>query len=67
MQTVVDRDMGFYICDIVPFAGEGTSANTWVGHPYGNMLWRRNMSTGRRTAMELRRAVETDRLDEIVT
>jgi len=38
-----------------------------VGHAYGNSLWRTNMSTGRRLAMEIRRAVEEDRLAEIVT
>jgi 5-formaminoimidazole-4-carboxamide-1-(beta)-D-ribofuranosyl 5'-monophosphate synthetase len=38
-----------------------------VGHPYGNALWRRNMSTGRRLAMEVRRAVDAGRVAEIVT
>jgi 5-formaminoimidazole-4-carboxamide-1-(beta)-D-ribofuranosyl 5'-monophosphate synthetase len=37
------------------------------GHPYGNSLWRRPMSTGRRIAMEIRRGVDTGRLGEIVT
>jgi 5-formaminoimidazole-4-carboxamide-1-(beta)-D-ribofuranosyl 5'-monophosphate synthetase len=39
----------------------------WVGHPYGNSLWRMNMSTGRRIAMEIRRAIETNEVDKIVT
>jgi 5-formaminoimidazole-4-carboxamide-1-(beta)-D-ribofuranosyl 5'-monophosphate synthetase len=38
-----------------------------VGHPYGNTLWRTNMSTGRRLAMEVRRAIEMDKVIEIVT
>jgi 5-formaminoimidazole-4-carboxamide-1-(beta)-D-ribofuranosyl 5'-monophosphate synthetase len=38
-----------------------------VGHPYGNALWRKPMSSGRRIAMELRRAAEQDRLLEVLT
>lgn len=38
-----------------------------VGHPYGNTLWRKNMSTGRRLAFEVRRAVEAGRVADIVT
>jgi 5-formaminoimidazole-4-carboxamide-1-(beta)-D-ribofuranosyl 5'-monophosphate synthetase len=38
-----------------------------VGHAYGNALWRKNMSTGRRLAMEVRTAINEDRLEEIVT
>jgi 5-formaminoimidazole-4-carboxamide-1-(beta)-D-ribofuranosyl 5'-monophosphate synthetase len=39
----------------------------WVGHPYGNTTWRTNMSTGRRLAVEVRRAIETDQVKKIVT
>jgi 5-formaminoimidazole-4-carboxamide-1-(beta)-D-ribofuranosyl 5'-monophosphate synthetase len=39
----------------------------WVGHPYGNTTWRTNMSTGRRLAVEVRRAVETGQVGKIVT
>jgi len=38
-----------------------------VGHPYGNSLWRSHVSSGRRISMEIRRAIDEDRLDEIVT
>jgi 5-formaminoimidazole-4-carboxamide-1-(beta)-D-ribofuranosyl 5'-monophosphate synthetase len=38
-----------------------------VGHSYGNSLWRRPMSTGRRLAFEIRRALELEKLDMIVT
>jgi 5-formaminoimidazole-4-carboxamide-1-(beta)-D-ribofuranosyl 5'-monophosphate synthetase len=38
-----------------------------VGHPYGNALWRTNMSTGRRLAREVRIALENDCLEKIVT
>lgn len=67
LQTCVDKDLNFYIYDVAPRIGGGTNVHMSVGHPYSNSLWRRNMSTGRRLAMEVRMAIEEDRLDEIVT
>jgi 5-formaminoimidazole-4-carboxamide-1-(beta)-D-ribofuranosyl 5'-monophosphate synthetase len=67
LQTCVDKDMDFFIYDVAPRIGGGTNVHMWVGHPYGNSIWRRSVSTGRRLAMEVRRAVQEDRLTEIVT
>jgi len=67
LQTCVDKDLNFYIYDVAPRIGGGTNVHVWMGHPYGNALWRKNMSTGRRIAMEIKRAAEEERLDEIVT
>lgn len=67
LQTCVDKDLNFYIYDVAPRIGGGTNVHVWVGHPYANMLWRTNMSTGRRLAREVRRAIEMNRLREIVT
>ncbi|MBN1678290.1 MAG: formate--phosphoribosylaminoimidazolecarboxamide ligase family protein [Candidatus Thermoplasmatota archaeon] len=67
LQTCVDKDLKFYIYDVAPRVGGGTNVHMWVGHPYGNTLWRTNVSTGRRLAMEIRRAVETDEIKKIVT
>lgn len=67
LQTCVDKDMKFYIYDVAPRIGGGTNVHVSVGHPYGNSLWRRPMSTGRRVALEIKRAVESDKLKEIVT
>lgn len=67
LQTAVDRDLRFWIYDVSPRIGGGTNVHVAVGHPYGNSLWRRPMSTGRRIAMEIRRGVETGRLAELVT
>jgi 5-formaminoimidazole-4-carboxamide-1-(beta)-D-ribofuranosyl 5'-monophosphate synthetase len=67
LQTCVDKDLQFYIYDVAPRIGGGTNVHMNVGHAYGNSLWRTNMSTGRRLAMEVRRAVEEDRVAEIVT
>jgi 5-formaminoimidazole-4-carboxamide-1-(beta)-D-ribofuranosyl 5'-monophosphate synthetase len=67
LQTCVDKDLNFYIYDVAPRIGGGTNVHMAVGHPYGNALWRTNMSTGRRLAREVRIAVESDALDKIVT
>ncbi|WP_462271821.1 formate--phosphoribosylaminoimidazolecarboxamide ligase family protein [Methanohalophilus sp.] len=67
LQTCVDKDLNFYIYDVAPRVGGGTNVHMSVGHPYGNTLWRKPMSTGRRVAYEVRRAIETEQLDKIVT
>lgn len=67
LQTCVDKDLKFFIYDVAPRIGGGTNVHMSVGHPYANSLWRRSVSTGRRLAMEVRRAVEEQRLPEIIT
>ena len=67
LQTCVDKDLNFYIYDVAPRVGGGTNVHMSVGHPYGNILWRKALSTGRRIAIEVKRAIEMDRIKEIVT
>jgi len=67
LQTCVDKDLNFYIYDVAPRIGGGTNVHMAVGHPYGNALWRTNMSTGRRLAREVRIALDKDCLEKIVT
>jgi 5-formaminoimidazole-4-carboxamide-1-(beta)-D-ribofuranosyl 5'-monophosphate synthetase len=67
LQTAVDKDLDFWVYDVAPRIGGGTNIHMSTGHPYGNSLWRGAMSTGRRIAMEIRRATETGRLGELVT
>ena len=67
LQTCVDKDLKFHIYDVAPRVGGGTNVHMWVGHPYGNTTWRTNMSTGRRLAVEVRRAIETGQVKKIVT
>jgi 5-formaminoimidazole-4-carboxamide-1-(beta)-D-ribofuranosyl 5'-monophosphate synthetase len=67
LQTCVDKDLNFFIYDVAPRIGGGTNVHMSVGHAYGNALWRGPTSTGRRLAMEVRRAIEQERVEEIVT
>jgi 5-formaminoimidazole-4-carboxamide-1-(beta)-D-ribofuranosyl 5'-monophosphate synthetase len=67
LQTCVGADEEFCVFDVAPRIGGGTNVHMWVGHPYGNSLWRTTMSTGRRVAREIRRGIDDNRLDELVT
>ncbi|AIF68557.1 5-formaminoimidazole-4-carboxamide-1-(beta)-D-ribofuranosyl 5'-monophosphate synthetase [Palaeococcus pacificus DY20341] len=67
LQTAVDKDLNFYIYDVAPRTGGGTNIHMAMGHPYGNVLWRKPMSTGRRIALEIKRAIELDELEKVVT
>ncbi|HIH72833.1 MAG: 5-formaminoimidazole-4-carboxamide-1-(Beta)-D-ribofuranosyl 5'-monophosphate synthetase [Thermococcales archaeon 44_46] len=67
LQTAVDKDLNFYIYDVAPRTGGGTNIHMAMGHPYGNALWRKEMSTGRRIALEIKRAIELDELENVVT
>jgi 5-formaminoimidazole-4-carboxamide-1-(beta)-D-ribofuranosyl 5'-monophosphate synthetase len=67
LQTCIDKDMKYYIYDVAPRLGGGTNVHMNAGHPYGNSTWRKPVSSGRRIAIELRRAAEQDRLLEVLT
>ena len=66
LQTCIDKDLKFHIYDVARIGG-GTNVHMSVGHPYGNTLWRTNMSSGRRLSKMVREAIEQERVDEIVT
>jgi len=67
LQTCLDKNGRPTVFDVAARIGGGTNIHLGVGHPYGNALWRTPMSTGRRIALEIRRAHETGRLWEVVT
>jgi len=67
LQTIVDENMDFWVYDIATRIGGGTNIHMYGGHPYGNALFRCNMSSGRRFALEIKRAIAMDKVDKIVT
>ncbi len=67
LQTCIDPEGHLTIFDVAVRIGGGTNIHLDVGHPYGNALWRTPMSSGRRLALEIRRAVDAGRLAEILT
>lgn len=67
LQTCVDKNLNFYVYDVAPRVGGGTNIHMNVGAPYGNALWRKPMSTGRRIALEIKIAAERDELEKIIS
>ena len=67
LQTCIDSSGKLVVFDVAARIGGGTNVHLGLGHPYGNALWRGPMSSGRRIALEVRRALEQDRLAEVVT
>ncbi len=67
LQTCLDKNGRPVVFDVAARIGGGTNVHLGVGHPYGNALWRRPMSSGRRVAVELRRAAAEGRLAEVLT
>ena len=67
LQTCVDAEGHLCVFDVAARIGGGTNIHLAVGHPYGNALWRQPMSSGRRLAIEIRRAIAEERLAEVVT
>jgi 5-formaminoimidazole-4-carboxamide-1-(beta)-D-ribofuranosyl 5'-monophosphate synthetase len=67
LQTCIDSAGHPVVFDVAARIGGGTNIHLGLGHPYGNALWREPMSTGRRIALEIRRASAEGRLAEIVT
>jgi len=67
LQTCIDRAGHPVVFDVAARIGGGTNVHLALGHPYGNALYRTPMSSGRRVALEIRRASDEGRLSEIVT
>jgi 5-formaminoimidazole-4-carboxamide-1-(beta)-D-ribofuranosyl 5'-monophosphate synthetase len=67
LQTCLDRNGAPEVFDVAARIGGGTNIHLGIGHPYGNALYRSPMSTGRRIALEIRRASADGRLAEIVS
>jgi 5-formaminoimidazole-4-carboxamide-1-(beta)-D-ribofuranosyl 5'-monophosphate synthetase len=67
LQTCLDPEGRPTIFDVAARIGGGTNVHLALGHPYGNALYRGPMSTGRRIALEIREAMRTGRLSEILT
>jgi len=67
IQTTIEDDMKPTVYDISVRIGGGTNVHMFRGAPYGNIIWRSRMSTGRRIALEIRRAIDNGMLELIVT
>ncbi len=65
LETLVTPGRQFFVMEISARIVAGTNPYI-VGSPYTSLLGSKRMSTGRRIAREIRRAIEEDRLDEVL-
>jgi len=65
LETVVTPDLKFHVFEISARIVAGTNV-FMEGSPYTYLKHGKQMSTGRRIALEIREAVEQDRLDEVL-
>ncbi|MDH5645799.1 MAG: formate--phosphoribosylaminoimidazolecarboxamide ligase, partial [Candidatus Heimdallarchaeota archaeon] len=65
LETVIDRNLDIYTFEFSGRIVAGT--NIFVPtSPYGYIQFGKNMSMGRRIALEIREAIESDRLNEVI-
>lgn len=67
LQCIIEDDMKPTCYDVAFRIPGGDNITVFVGHPYLNTLWHQRMSTGRRIAFEIRRAIKHGLLDRIAT
>lgn len=67
LQCIIEDDMKPTCYDVAFRIPGGDNITGYWGHVYLNTLWHQRMSTGRRLAIEIKRAVEEDLLESIVT
>ena len=64
LETIIDKDMEIHTFEFSGRIVAGT--NIFVPHsPYSYIQFGENMSMGRRIALEIREAIEQDRLDDV--
>lgn len=65
LETIVTPELEFYVFEISARIVAGTNPYTH-GSPYSDLRYSEPMSTGRRIAREIKTAIETDRLSEVL-
>ncbi|MCE7740877.1 MAG: formate--phosphoribosylaminoimidazolecarboxamide ligase family protein [Candidatus Heimdallarchaeota archaeon] len=67
LQTMITKDYEFIVFDVSMRMGGGTNSFMGTGSQYSAVYWGEPISAGKRVGMEIRRAVEQNRLQYIVT
>jgi len=67
LQFIVTPDLDLVVYDVAPRIGGGTNAYMGLGSQDSKLYFGKPVSIGRRIAMEIREAIEQDRLEEVVT
>lgn len=65
LETIVTPELEFYVFEISARIVAGT--NPYInGSPYTDLRYKEPMSTGRRVAREIKQAIQSDRLEEVL-
>lgn len=67
LQTIVTQDLEFVVIDIAMRIGGGTNIWAGIGSQYSKFYFGEPISLGKRIAIEIKEAISSDRVDEIVT
>ena len=67
LQTIVNEKLEFIVVDVAFRIGGGTNIWAGIGSQYSKFYFGEPISIGQRIAIEIREAIEDDKLDKIVT
>ena len=67
LQTMITKDYEFIVFDVSMRMGGGTNSFMGIGSQYSAIYWGEPISAGKRVGMEIKRAVEHNRLQFVVT
>ncbi len=67
LQILVTPELDIVVYDVAPRIGGGTNVYMGIGGQYSKLYWRKPISMGRRIAIEIKLAIEQDKLDKILT
>ncbi len=67
LQTMITKNYEFIVFDVSMRMGGGTNSFMGIGSQYSAVYWGEPISAGKRVGMEIKRAVEQNRLQYIVT
>jgi len=67
LQLIVTPELDLVVYDVAPRIGGGTNAYMGTGSQYSKLYFGKPLSLGRRIAIEIKEAINNNRLDEITT
>jgi 5-formaminoimidazole-4-carboxamide-1-(beta)-D-ribofuranosyl 5'-monophosphate synthetase len=67
LQTMITKDYEFIVFDVSTRMGGGTNSFMGIGSQYSAVYWGQPTSAGKRVSMEIKKAIEQNRLKYILT
>ncbi|AWR94486.1 formate--phosphoribosylaminoimidazolecarboxamide ligase family protein [Acidianus brierleyi] len=67
LQLIVTPELDLVVYDVAPRIGGGTNAYMGIGSQYSKLYFGKPISLGRRIAIEIKEAINNNRLNEITT